>query len=89
MDDYGVLLWMGALILVSSVGGWWATRSLKRKLEKGLGRKVDESDITSISAWMQADDNALASAVNDDSAEHKVQEAMEDAFGDYVTHGRE
>lgn len=65
------------VLLISALGGWWATRSLKKKLAKSLGRKVDDSDVTSISAWMKADDKTLDSVVRDDSPEHRVQDAME------------
>ena len=78
MDEYDYyMIGLGVTILISAAGGWWATRSMKAKLEKGLGRKVEDEEVTSISAWMKADDKVVDSVIHDDSRAHHIQEVME------------
>lgn len=69
----------GVAVLVSVLGGWLATRRMRRKLEAGLGREVKNEDITSISTWMKADDQVVNEVVADDSLQRKVENVMEDA----------
>jgi len=84
MDDSGILLGLGSMVLISALGGWLAKRRMKRKLEEGLGHEVKDEDVTSISAWMKADDRVVESVINDNSVEHKVENAMEGAFESWV-----
>jgi hypothetical protein len=85
MEEPGVkLVGVAVLILVSSLGGWLATRRTKRKLEEGLGHEVKDEDVMSISAWMKADDKVVDSVIHDKSPEHSVEEAMENCFANYT-----
>lgn len=44
------------LMLISGITGWWATRQLRKRMEKRLGRKVrGEHELTSITSWMEAE----------------------------------
>jgi len=42
------------IIAVTGIGMWFRKRYLKKVMEKGLGRKVEDEDLTSISKWMEA-----------------------------------
>ena len=44
------------LIIVGLVA-WVANRAVKNSLSKKLGRDVKDHEVTSLSAWMKADDN--------------------------------
>jgi hypothetical protein len=83
MESSTYLIGFGLLIVISLVGGWLATRRKRLKLEEGLGRKVKDDEINSISAWMQADDRVVNEVIHDDSLKHKVEDAMEDAVSRY------
>ena len=83
MGSFEYLIGFGVVILVSLVGGWLATRRKKLKLEEGLGRKVNDEEITSISAWMKADDRVVNEVIQDNSLKHKVEDAMEDSVSHY------
>ena len=85
MEDPEVkIVGVAVLILVSSLGGWLATRRMKRKLKEGLGHEVKDEDVMSISAWMKADDKVVDSVIHDDSREHSVEDAMENCFSNYA-----
>ena len=86
-NDHRVLLdavSIGVLVFISVLGGWLAKRSIKKKLEKGLGRKVEDEDVMSISAWMKADDKVVESVVHDSSRRHAIEEGMEDCFANWA-----
>jgi hypothetical protein len=83
MESSQYLIGFGFLVLISIFGGWLATRRRRIKLEQGLGRKVKDEEITSISAWMEANDNVVNEVIQDDSLRHKVENAMEDAVSRY------
>jgi LPXTG-motif cell wall-anchored protein len=84
MESSGyTLIGFGILVLLSLLGGWLATRRKRIKLEEGLGRKVKDEEVTSISAWMEADDKVVSEVVHDDSLNHKVEDVMEDAVSYY------
>ena len=53
MTTYLILL---AVIVGTSISAWVLKVRLKKKMERGLGRKVDESEMTSISSWMKVTD---------------------------------
>ena len=40
-------------IVGSSISSWLLKVKLRRRMEQGLGRKVDDSELTSIAAWMK------------------------------------
>lgn len=42
------------IIAITGIGMWFRKRYLKKVMEKGLGRKVEDEDLTSISKWMEA-----------------------------------
>jgi hypothetical protein len=83
MESSEYLIGFGILVLISILGGWMATRRRRIKLEEGLGRKVKDEEITSISAWMEANDSVVNEVIQDDSLKHKVENAMEDAVSHY------
>ena len=41
------------VITVSGISTWLLKMKLKKRMERGLGRKVDDSELTSINAWMK------------------------------------
>jgi hypothetical protein len=43
------------LIIVGLIA-WVTNRTIKNNMSKKLGRKVKDHEVTSISAWMNADD---------------------------------
>lgn len=49
-----------SVLLVLSLGvmGWRLKRRLKERMERGLGRRVDDSELTSITTWMRIPDQA-------------------------------
>lgn len=53
---------LGAITLCVFVGltTWRAKIHIKRRMERQLGRKVDDSELTSITGWMKAHDRADA-----------------------------
>jgi hypothetical protein len=56
------LLLFAALILLGSIVIFIRKVILKGQLEKGLGRRVKDNELTSISAWMDVDSTAKASS---------------------------
>ena len=50
------------LILSLSVAGWRLKRRLKKRMERGLGRTVDDSELISIQTWMRIPDHAARAA---------------------------
>jgi hypothetical protein len=82
------LIGFGVSILISLLGTRLAVRRKRLKLQEGLGREVKDEDITSISAWMKADDRVVNEVINDNSLQNKVEDLMEDAVSHYPT-GRE
>jgi hypothetical protein len=74
---------MAVFVFISSLGGWLATRRKRKKLEQGLGHKVDDRDVFSIAAWMKTDDQVLDEAANDNSAAHTIESMMEGAGSRY------
>lgn len=41
-------------LIISSFIGWMAKIMLKRRMERGLGRKIEDRELTSINTWMEA-----------------------------------
>jgi hypothetical protein len=82
------LIGFGVSILISLLGTRLAVRRKRLKLQEGLGREVKDEDITSISAWMKADDRVVNEVINDNSLQNKVEDLMEDAVSHTPT-GRE
>ncbi|MGZ8843619.1 MAG: hypothetical protein ACXW18_08145 [Pyrinomonadaceae bacterium] len=55
MDDTWIYILSTAIVLViGGIGMWLRKRYLKKLMEKGLGRKVEDRELTSISEWMDA-----------------------------------
>jgi len=79
------LIGLGVAILISLLGTWLAARRKRLKLQEGLGREVKDEEITSISAWMKADDRIVNQVINDNSLQSKVENLMEDAVSHYPT----
>lgn len=52
------LLVAALLILSLSIASWRLKRRLKERMERGLGREVDDIELTSITAWMRIPDQA-------------------------------
>ena len=41
------------LVVIAAIAGFIATMMYKRRMERGLGRKVDPLEMNSISNWME------------------------------------
>lgn len=41
-------------LVIGGIGMWMRKRYLKRLMEQGLGRRVEDRELTSISEWMDA-----------------------------------
>jgi hypothetical protein len=55
MDDTTIYILSTAVVFVfGGIGMWLRKRYLKKVMEKGLGRKVEDRELTSISEWMDA-----------------------------------
>lgn len=55
MDDMGAYILSTAIVFaIGGLGIWMRKRYLKKAMEKGLGRKVEDRELTSISEWMDA-----------------------------------
>ena len=55
MDDTGIYILSTVIgFAISGLGMWLRKRYLKKLMEKGLGRKVEDRELTSISEWMDA-----------------------------------
>jgi len=42
------------VLILGGISMWLRKRYLKKVMEKGLGRKVEDRDLTSITEWMEA-----------------------------------
>jgi hypothetical protein len=49
-----VFIYLAVVLVVGAIGMFVRKLYLKRQLERGLGREVDDSELTSIAAWMGA-----------------------------------
>ena len=47
------LLFFLIVVLVTSFAAWILKRQVKKDMERGLGREVNDNELTSISAWMK------------------------------------
>jgi hypothetical protein len=56
------LLAAGLLILSLLITGWKLKRGLKRRMEQGLGREVQDDELTSIATWMKVPEQASKAA---------------------------
>jgi hypothetical protein len=56
--DNFTLVASGLLILSLTVTGRRLKRGLKKRMESGLGRAVEDYELTSITAWMRIPDQA-------------------------------
>jgi hypothetical protein len=55
MDDTTIYIFGAAIVIaLGGVGMWLRKIYLKKIMEKGLGRKVEDRELTSISEWMDA-----------------------------------
>ena len=52
MDTYLIAFFI--TLLIGGIGMWIRKRYLKKLMERGLGRKVEDRELTSISEWMEA-----------------------------------
>ena len=50
------------LILSLAVSGWRLKKGLKRRMRQGLGREVDDSELTSITTWIRIPEEATKAA---------------------------
>ena len=48
------LISLAIVLALGALGMWLRKRYLKKVMEKGLGRKVEDHDLTSINEWMEA-----------------------------------
>ena len=56
--DNFTLVASGLLILSLTITGRRLKRGLKKRMESGLGRAVEDHELTSITAWMRIPDQA-------------------------------
>ena len=56
--DNFTLVASGLLILSLTITGWRLKRGLKKRMESGLGRAVQDHELTSITTWMRIPDQA-------------------------------
>ncbi len=55
MDDTWIyVLSTLSVFVIGGIGMWLRKLYLKKVMEKGLGRKVEDRELTSISEWMDA-----------------------------------
>jgi hypothetical protein len=52
METYLITVFL--ILVISGIGMWIRKRYLKKVMEQGLGRKVEDREITDIAAWMEA-----------------------------------
>ncbi len=52
MSTYLILFFLS--LVISGIGMWMRKRYLKKLMEQGLGRKVEDREITDIAEWMEA-----------------------------------
>lgn len=52
MDTY--LISFVIVLVIGGIGMWIRKRYLKKVMEQGLGRKVEDRELTSIAEWMEA-----------------------------------
>ncbi len=52
MDTYLIAVFL--TLVIGGIGMWMRKRYLKKIMEQGLGRKVEDREITDIAAWMEA-----------------------------------
>ena len=52
MDTY--LLTVFIVLVIGGIGTWIRKRYLKKVMSQGLGRKVEDRELTSIAEWMEA-----------------------------------
>jgi hypothetical protein len=48
-----MLLWLGLFFLIIALVMFFHKVAMKGSMEKKLGRKVEDRELTSISAWME------------------------------------
>ena len=49
-----IFIFLGLLVLLITIAMFLQKLRLKSKMEGGLGRKVKDTELTSLSAWMDA-----------------------------------
>ena len=52
MDTYLIAVFL--TLVIGGIGMWIRKRYLKKIMEQGLGRKVEDREITDIAEWMEA-----------------------------------
>ena len=52
MDTYVLSVFI--LLVIGGIGTWIRKRYLKKVMSKGLGRKVEDRELTDIAEWMEA-----------------------------------
>ena len=52
MEAYLITVFL--ILVISGIGMWIRKRYLKKVMEQGLGRKVEDREITDIAEWMEA-----------------------------------
>jgi SNF family Na+-dependent transporter len=54
------------VITAAAIAGWQLKRAMKRRMERGLGREVEDSELTSIATWMKIPEEAKKAAKDAD-----------------------
>ena len=52
MDTYIITLFI--ILVIGGIATWLRKRYLKKVMSQGLGRKVDDRELTDIAEWMEA-----------------------------------
>ena len=50
--EYTIIFFI--ILVIGGISMWIRKRYLKKVMERGLGRKVEDRELTSISEWMEA-----------------------------------
>ena len=56
MDIYEIMLY-AVIALVVAISSWILKVKLQRRMKRALGRKVDDSELTSINRWIEVEEN--------------------------------
>ncbi len=59
VTDYIELAASLLLILSLTIASWRLKKRVRRRMEAGLGRKIDDAELTSIKRWMEIPEQAI------------------------------
>lgn len=59
------MIWLVIVVAVVGILSWIIKMIYKTRLERGLGRKVEDHELTSLTAWMDAEKTPGASSAGE------------------------